>query len=321
MQLLLDVSIMKKQIASSTNTDRRIFAIAGGSGDLGLRVIEALCQKEVSVRALVRKETSSDICHLIKQKGADVHLVDFDDVLALTTALEGVYCVISTLNGLEPVLIDTQGKLLNAAVQAGVPRFIPSDFSLDFTKTIAGQNRNMDIRRDFKKRLDATPIQATSILCGAFADLLTGQAPIIIKKLNRILYWGNPDQALNFTTRDDAAHFTALAAMDDDAPRILRISGDTVSANALANVMSALTDYHYKTLRAGGMKRLGLLITLARKLDTQKTDVFPAWQGMQYIRDMFSGRGKLEPLDNKRYGKYAWTSAQTVLASDQDDEH
>lgn len=311
---------MTKQTALSTNNDHRIFAIAGGSGDLGLRVIEALCQQGVSVRALIRKETSSDVCQIIKQKGADINLVDFNDSSALTAALESVHCVISTLNGLEPVLINVQGDLLNAAIKAGVPRFIPSDFSLDFTKTIAGENRNMDIRRDFKNRLDAAPIQATSILCGAFADLLTGEAPIILKKFNRILYWGNPNQDLNFTTKDDAAHFTALAAMDADAPRILRISGDIVSANELAKIMSNLTDSRYKTLRAGGMKRLGLLIALARQLDTQKKDVFPAWQGMQYLRDMFSGRGQLERLDNDRYGKRSWTSTREVLASDKNNE-
>lgn len=312
---------MTKQTTQSSNNDHRIFAIAGGSGDLGLRVIDALCQQGLSVRALIRKETPSNVCQLIKQKGADIHTVDFDDSLALSAALENVHCVISTLNGLEPVMIDIQGNLLDAAVKAGVPRFIPSDFSLDFTKTIAGENRNMDIRRDFKKRLDAAPIQATSILCGAFADLLTGEAPIILEKFNRILYWGDADQDLNFTTKDDAAHFTALAAMDADAPRILRISGDTVSANALAKIMSNLTDSHYKTLRAGGMKRLGLFITLARKLDTQEKDVFPAWQGMQYLRDMFSGCGQLEPLDNDRYGKHSWTSAREVLASDDNNQH
>jgi hypothetical protein len=45
----------------------------------------------------------------------------------------------------------------------------------------------------------------------------------------------------------------------------------------------------------------------------QSDAVFPAWQGMQYLRDMASGRGKLEPLDNDRYGRRPWTSAREVL--------
>jgi hypothetical protein len=42
-------------------------------------------------------------------------------------------------------------------------------------------------------------------------------------------------------------------------------------------------------------------------------DVFPPWQGMQYMRDMFSGQAKLEPLDNNRYPHIQWTSVQEVL--------
>lgn len=39
-----------------------------------------------------------------------------------------------------------------------------------------------------------------------------------------------------------------------------------------------------------------------------------AWQGMQYVRDMASGRGKLLPLDDARYGTTDWTRVDTVLA-------
>ena len=41
-----------------------------------------------------------------------------------------------------------------AAVDAGVPRFIPSDFAIDFTKIPEGGNRNLDLRREFHRRLE-----------------------------------------------------------------------------------------------------------------------------------------------------------------------
>jgi hypothetical protein len=37
---------------------------------------------------------------------------------------------------------------------------------------------------------------------------------------------------------------------------------------------------------------------------------------MQYLRDMFSGRAKLAPLDNARYPELRWTSVREVLAAD-----
>jgi len=35
---------------------------------------------------------------------------------------------------------------------------------------------------------------------------------------------------------------------------------------------------------------------------------------MQYIRDQFSGRAKLDPLDNGRYAGLSWTSVYDHLA-------
>ncbi len=35
---------------------------------------------------------------------------------------------------------------------------------------------------------------------------------------------------------------------------------------------------------------------------------------MQYMRDMFSGRGKLHPLDSNRYLDLRWTSVREQLA-------
>lgn len=224
--------------------------------------------------------------------------------------------MVSALNGLSPVILDAQGRLLDAAVAAGVARFIPSDFSLDFTKTRPGDNRNLDLRRDFMARLDAAPIRATSILNGAFADLLTGQAPIVLKPLRRILYWGEADQPLDFTAKEDVARYAAAAALDPEAPRILRIAGDVVSPRDLAAIMSDLTGTRFGLLRAGGLGRLSLIIRIARRLTPAGEAVFPVWQGLQYLRDMASGRGKLHPLDNDRYGARSWTSARQVLSGE-----
>ncbi|CAN5841039.1 hypothetical protein BH24BAC1_BH24BAC1_08900 [soil metagenome] len=52
---------------------------------------------------------------------------------------------------------------------------------------------------------------------------------------------------------------------------------------------------------------------LTRTFFPQKEEVFPPWQGMQYLRNMFSGAPKLQPLDNDRYPEMKWTSVQDVL--------
>ena len=71
--------------------------------------------------------------------------------------------MVSALAGLKDVIVEAQTVLLDAATKAGVPRFIPSDYSIDFTKFPPGENRNLDLRRDFHQRLEKTSIRATTI--------------------------------------------------------------------------------------------------------------------------------------------------------------
>jgi nucleoside-diphosphate-sugar epimerase len=175
-------------------------------------------------------------------------------------------------------------------------------------------NRNLDLRREFHRRLDKAPIAATSILNGMFADMLTGQAPFILFKVKRVVYWENADQRMDFTTMDDAAEFIAAAALDAVTPRFLRIAGNQVSARGLMRIASDVTGEDFRLLRAGGLERLETLIRFTRAVLFWSRALYPPWQGMQYMHNMFSGRVKLAPLDNDRYPGMRWTTVRDVLA-------
>ena len=288
--------------------------ISGAAGDLGFRVAKALTGRGATVRALVRQNASRADVGRLSILGVTAVPVDVADVAPLARACKGATCVVSALNGLRDVIVERQGVLLDAAVEAGVPRLISSDYSADFTRTRPGDNRNLDLRREFMHRADGAPIQVTSILNGAFMDMLGAEMPIIQRRLRRVLYWGSANQALDFTTKDDVAAYVAAAALDGAAPRILRIAGDTVTVRDIAHAMTGATGERYRTLWAGNIGALGMLIRLARVLAPQSQATFPAWQGMQYMRDMFSGRGKLHNLENGRYPDQRWTSVRAHLA-------
>jgi nucleoside-diphosphate-sugar epimerase len=293
---------------------RPTIALAGAAGDLGQRIAKALVARGATVRAITRAGASAEEQSRLGAIGVEPRSADVTDVASVAAACEGASCVVSALNGLHEVIVDRQRVLIDAAVRAGVPRFISSDYSADFTKTIPGENRNFDLRREFMAIADRKPIRVTSILNGAFLDMLGAEMPIIRPRLRRVLHWGDADQRLDFTTKDDVAAYVAAAALDDATPRILRIAGDTVSARDIAAAMRAATGEPYRTARVGGIGALGVLIGLARLIAPQPRAAFPPWQGMQYLRDMFSGRGKLHPLDNDRYPNLHWTSVSEHLA-------
>lgn len=301
--------------------DNSLIVIAGATGALGGRIAKILLERGANVRAIVRSSSARESVEELQRWGAAIAEVDFGSVSDIAGACSGGACVVSALSGLRDTIVETQTLLLEAAVKAGVPRFIPSDFAIDFTKSPPGTNRNLDFRREFHERLDKAPIAATSILNGMFTDLLTGQAPIILFKFKRVVYWEDADQPLDFTTMDDTARFTAAAALDPATPRFLRIAGDQISARWLVEVACDVTGEKFRLFRAGGLGRLEKLIEFARIVFPQRKAVYPPWQGMQYLHNMFSGRAKLEPLDNDRYPAMRWTNVKDVLAARQSQSH
>jgi uncharacterized protein YbjT (DUF2867 family) len=292
---------------------KNIILVAGATGDLGGRIVRALLNKGAVVRAIVRSSTNSEKIDLLETLGVKVYKVNNWNEGELAKALSGASCVVSVLAGLREVIIDAQKVLLDAAITAGVPRFIPSDFSLDFTKFAHGENRNLDLRREFHQYLDSTTISSTTIFNGAFADLLTGQMPVIFFKQKLVLYWGDADKHWSFTTMDNTATYTANAALDTSTPRCLRIAGDQISPREIRGVVSDVIGHKFRLIRSGGQRLLGMIIKIARTFAPAKEDLYPAWQGMQYMHNMIDKRSKMSQLDNERYSEMRWTTVKEFL--------
>ncbi|MET0299158.1 MAG: NmrA family NAD(P)-binding protein [Flavitalea sp.] len=293
--------------------------VAGATGNLGSKIVRALVNEHADVRALVRPQ--SDISMLssmvadknVPRPNVEVVTVDYENEESLKDALSDVSCVVSALSGLADVVIDQQKLLLDAAVKTGVARFIPSDYSLDFTKLVPGTNRNLDLRRVFHEYLDQAPLRKTTIFNGAFMDLLSGQMPMIVKRFHQILYWGEPDTKFDLTHTDDVAMYTAKVALDNDSPRYLHIAGATVSANDIRQIMSEITGDKYKLFHAGSIARINKFIKVGKFFTGKTRELYPAWQGMQYMRDMMEGRAVREHHDNDRYDDMEWTSLHSFL--------
>lgn len=274
-----------------------------------------LLQHDTRVRVLTRPSSAAAQSGFADDDRIDVVTAAYTDRPALVAALAGVDVVVSAVSGTRAVIVDAQRALLGAAVEAGVPRFIPSDYAADYRSITPGSNRNFELRREFAAALDAAPIRATSVLNGAFTDMLTGQAPMILFDRRRVLYWSSADQVLDFTTKDDVARVTALVALDADAPRVVEVAGDRVTARSIADTMSRLTGTPFRLQWAGTTGTLSAMARVGRRLSKDDAEPFPAWQGMQYFVSMFSGEAELHHVDDDRYGPHGWTSVRDVLAA------
>ncbi|GGE46130.1 nucleoside-diphosphate-sugar epimerase [Pedobacter psychrotolerans] len=292
---------------------KKTILVAGATGNLGNRICRELIKRDADVSAIVRTATDPEKIVALKDIGVKVILADLNNIGEITDACSDIACVVSALAGLDDVIIDLQKRILDGAIQAGVPRFIPSDFCTDYNNLVPGENRNFDLRRQFKTYLDSTSIEATSIFNGAFADILKYYTPILNLKDRSIGYWGEKeDWKLDFTTMDDTAAFTAAVAMDDHAPRDLQIASFQISPRMIWTDIKEITGQEFR------MQQLSSLEDFAEFIKKQRADhpageneLYAKWQQAQYMYSMFTTHH--HQLANQRYPDIDWTTGFTYL--------
>lgn len=291
----------------------KLILVAGATGNLGQKICSELIKRNIAVRAIVRKESDDKKIKALEDMGVDVLKVDLSNGQELTGACTGVSCVISALAGLHEVIIETQTHILNAAIAAGVPRFIPSDFSTDFTQMPAGENRNFDLRKEFHAILSKKPIQATSIYNGAFADVLRYNIPLFnVPQKTIAFYEGKTDWKIDFTTMDDTAAFTAMAAIDDDAPRSLRIASFRVSPNDLVKLSEQHKGSRFELINIGTMEKFSAYNKAQRAAHPEgENELYAKWQQSQYLYSMFLVHH--QALDNNRYEGLSWSPVEANI--------
>ncbi|CZR69139.1 related to 2`-hydroxyisoflavone reductase [Phialocephala subalpina] len=98
-------------------------AVVGGSGNVGVPIIEALLESGFVVTAITRIESTATF-----PTGVTVKRVDVTSVDALAQAFKGQDAVVSTV---ATVATNMDKTFIDAALAAKVRRFIPSEFGAD----------------------------------------------------------------------------------------------------------------------------------------------------------------------------------------------
>lgn len=284
---------------------KQTVALAGGTGNLGNLVADALLDKpDVELRLLVRPG-SREKAHRLEKRGARVVEggIGQGEDAALAALTEGASAVVSTLQGRAEIIIDGQTRLLSAARKAGVRRFIPSDFSLDIFKIKPGHIVPYDLRRRFASTADSLrgEMEVVHILNGGFLDrrLLFGFLGVVDLQTRTAYVWGEGKTPMDWTTYADTARYTAEVALDErPLPREFAIAGDVQSFEGV------VASYEEASGKKLSITRLGSLEDLSARIDhlrqTEPENVH-GWLPLMYYRSMLSGEGRLTELMNDRY--------------------
>jgi hypothetical protein len=314
-----------------SHPETKIVVVAGAKGNLGKLVCASLLSRAraagqpVLVRGLVRKCGTNAMASAPEQTASEQRLViepvDYASDDDLNRVCTGAYAVVSTLQGSDDVLVGVQSRLFRAAVKNGARRFIPSDYSFDFTKTPPGSNRNSDTRLAFHAAADRiardtnSPIEFTSVFQGAFTELLGSGRILLDFTKRRVAYFGSPDTVMEFTTWKDTAEYTAAVALDPNpTPRKLLVAGLRLTPKQAQQLAARVTGVDFELKRMMSVGTLRAVIALVKFFKPGKQDdPMPLWVGMQYAYCMALGVASPEHLDNDRYPGLRWTGADDVI--------
>ncbi len=293
--------------------DTKVIALVGGSGTLGTLIAdEVLALPDTQLRLLVRPGSRAKVAEL-ERRGAQIVEgaigTGTDEPLAAFCA--GATTVISAVQGGPDIIIDAQTSLLRAARDAGVHRFIPSDFSLDLFKVTPGQIVTCDWRRQFADAADTERgnVEVVHVLNGGFLDrnVLFGFIRVIDLETQTAYVWGDGEHPMDLTTYADTARYTAAAATDTNPiGSILGVAGDSLNFHGIVQAYEKASGKKLRVQRLGSLEDLDGRIA---ELQNGGPENFPKFLRLMYYRAQLKGEGKLDPVMNDRY---PWIQPTTV---------
>ena len=127
--------------------------------------------------------------------------------------------VICCYLGNESLMVDGQKLLIDACIEEGVPRYIASDWSLDYRALKMGDLPSKDPMKQvyayLQDREKEGKIHGVHVLNGAFMEVMWASfMGLFDETVPKFTYWGTGDGKSEMTTMADAAAYTAEIASD-----------------------------------------------------------------------------------------------------------
>ncbi|KAK8081679.1 NAD(P)-binding protein [Apiospora saccharicola] len=174
-------------------------ALAGATGNLGPAILDQLLAAGFQVKVLTRQSSSHTF-----PDSVEVAPVDYDSLDSLVAALQGQDAVVSTLASLA---LEKQLLLVEAASQAGVQRFIPSDFGSNTvhpkTSKLPSYGHKVAVQEALKREAAAKGGEGmtyTIVINGPFFDWAVRVGWLANLKKREINLWDGGDRAFSTTT-------------------------------------------------------------------------------------------------------------------------
>ncbi|CAI2176880.1 12537_t:CDS:2 [Funneliformis geosporum] len=213
----------------------RTVTIVGATGTLGYHIADAfLNDGSYKVKILRRNpENVNAKANSLAERGAEIVYADYGQKDDLVKALKGTDVLVSTVSYKQGndnnSFYEVQLPLLNAAKEAGVKRFIPSEFGSEF-KGLSHQLS--DDKAKFRAEVEKSGLEYTIIFTGLFYEFLDWIGFDVKKK--KATFYTDPNLTISTTSLHDVGKYTVESLKIPEARNAhIRVAGTTLSFNEL----------------------------------------------------------------------------------------
>jgi uncharacterized protein YbjT (DUF2867 family) len=232
--------------------------IVGATGHLGQEMVKACAAAGNAIHALVRPETKKDAK---KMKGlaaakATLHEGDLKRYDSLLAACKAVDTVVSTIGGMQ---IGDELSLIKAVKEAGVKRFIPSDYGLDPAATGPNSCVLFDAKAMMHQAIKQASIPYTFVHANGFFSYWVRTLGDLTKLMDDTLppaaanVYGDGNVKGSFASIADIATVTARALNDLKMQnKEVRIIANTLTQNELVDLWQKQSGRTVKKTRVSG---------------------------------------------------------------------
>eukprot|EP01116_Phalansterium_solitarium_P024440 TRINITY_DN8966_c0_g1_i2.p1 TRINITY_DN8966_c0_g1~~TRINITY_DN8966_c0_g1_i2.p1 ORF type:complete len:299 (-),score=46.53 TRINITY_DN8966_c0_g1_i2:121-1017(-) len=222
--------------------------VHAGLGTLGQLIVkELLSKKSYVVTALVRPGSvaaKSSTAQALQEAGATVLEVDFKSPAALKAALNGVAAIISAVSELG--FLD-QLPLIEAAKEAGVKTFIPSEFNGGDLGAYNVQEVLLGPKLATRAALEKSGLAYTYIQIGLLYDYLFTPFLGIDPEKAEANVFGTGDLLLNASSYPDAARFAVdVLEKPESRGRSVQLASDKITINKALDLLEKVTGKKFK---------------------------------------------------------------------------
>ncbi|KAM5349610.1 hypothetical protein ACJ41O_006115 [Fusarium nematophilum] len=276
-----------------------VVGVAGLTAKFAQCVVKALqAYPHVTIKGFCRSPKKLPQAAL-ENYNIDVIQGEFDDEDAAQAFVRGSDVVICCYYGDTDVMTRGQKILIDACAKEGVPRYVPSDFAVDYTKIPEGELFPKESAKIIKDYLVEKKVAGVHVLVGALMETFWSVFfRVFDANSQTISYWGTGDEKWDLTTYETAAAYTAALIVDENASGVF-FRGDCKSVVEIKAIYEKIYQSPLHLKRLGSLDKL--YSTVRSQFEKDPNNVM-AWAPGCFAYWCTNGVAHLgDKLDNQKY--------------------